>query len=65
MIDSQSCPIKRYQKQIIILIMAYITSSVIQINDLQMFFDGSLGKVMPRKNELYFMGNLTLSIGEK
>lgn len=65
MINSQSYLIKQYQKLIIIFMLKYIASSTTQIDDLQMFFDDNSGKVALRKNELYFMGNLTLSIGEK
>lgn len=65
MYDCQSLSIRQYQKLHIILVLTYIVSQTTQGSKLQMFFSDSLGEVTPRKNELYFMGNLTPSIGEK
>lgn len=46
-------------------ISAYIASPTTQRTELQIYFNENLSKVIPRKNELYFMGNLTPSIWEK
>ena len=63
--DCQTFTISQYQKLYIMPIMVHIASLTTQRSELYIFIDDSLSKVILRKNELYFMGNLTLSIREK